>query len=98
MVFEFDQAKSAANHQKHGIDFDTAQALWKDSRLLSVPVHSFVEIRYQMIGMIGVKHWSAVITYRGEYIRLISVRRARKTEIEYYEKERHEENLNNFGE
>ena len=95
MIFEFDQAKSAANRQKHGIDFDTAQTLWKDLKLLRVPVRSNDELRYQMIGMIGVKHWSAVITYRGECIRLISVRRARKTEIEYYERTRYEESPNN---
>ncbi|MDR5886333.1 BrnT family toxin [Halomonas janggokensis] len=38
-----------------------------------------------MIGLIGDKHWSAVITYRNEKIRLISVRRSRKREVELYE-------------
>jgi len=35
--------------------------------------------------MIEGKHWSAIVTYRSERIRLISVRRARKEEIAIYE-------------
>ena len=92
MIFEFDPVKSDANRQKHGIHFEAAQILWKDPDLLRVPVRSKDEPRYLMIGRIGLRHWSAVITYRGENIRLISVRRARKTEMEYYERTRHEEN------
>ena len=30
MKFEYDPDKSAANREKHGIDFDEAQALWND--------------------------------------------------------------------
>ena len=30
MLFEFDHARSAANKQKHGIDFKEATALWED--------------------------------------------------------------------
>ena len=85
MIFEFDQAKSAANRQKHGIDFDTAQTLWKDSKLLQAPLFSNEEPRHLVTGVIGVTHWSAIITYRGENVRLISVRRARKDEVEQYE-------------
>ncbi len=36
-------------------------------------------------GMIDSKHWSAVITYREEDIRIISVRRSRHEEIHIYE-------------
>jgi len=38
-----------------------------------------------VIGRIGLKHWSAVITYRDQCIRLISVRRSRPEEVELYE-------------
>jgi len=37
------------------------------------------------VGLIAGRHWSAVITYRGEAIRLISVRRARAEEVALYE-------------
>ncbi|MFY0666305.1 MAG: BrnT family toxin [Natronospirillum sp.] len=84
-TFEFDDEKSQANLHKHGIDFHDAQALWADQDLLEVRAKSSDEPRYLVIGLIGMKHWSAVITYRGEKIRLISVRRSRKREVELYE-------------
>jgi uncharacterized DUF497 family protein len=38
-----------------------------------------------VIGKISEKNWSGVITYRGGKIRIISVRRSRKEEVEIYE-------------
>lgn len=84
-TFEFDGEKSQANLHKHGIDFHDAQALWQDQDLLEIQAKSDDEPRYLVIGLIGDKHWSAVITYRGEKIRIISVRRSRKSEVELYE-------------
>ena len=83
--FEFDEKKSSGNLAKHGIDFHDAQELWKDPDLLQFRAKSEDEERYLVIGRIEAKHWSAIITYRGESVRLISVRRSRKTEIELYE-------------
>jgi len=84
-TFEYDEAKSESNLQKHGIDFITAQLLWSDPNLLEIPAKTDDEPRYLMIGRIGSKHWSAVITYRDPNIRLISVRRSRQEEVELYE-------------
>lgn len=83
--FEFDEAKSQANLSKHGIDFVAAQELWSDPYLLEVRAKTEDEPRFLLIGKIGEKHWSAVVTYREGRIRLISVRRSRKKEIELYE-------------
>jgi uncharacterized DUF497 family protein len=83
--FEFDPAKSESNRVKHGIDFDAAQSLWNDPMLLEIPAKTDDEPRYLVIGCIGEKHWSAVITYRGVNLRLISVRRARTEEVALYE-------------
>jgi uncharacterized DUF497 family protein len=85
--FEFDPKKSDGNKQKHGLDFYDAQALWDDPDLIEIPVQTIDEPRYLVIGMIHGKHWSGVITYRGEKIRIISVRRSRKEEVEIYEGE-----------
>ena len=60
MLFEYDPAKSAANLAKHGIDFDEAQALWHDERLLQAPARTDDEPRFLVIGRIGGRHWSAV--------------------------------------
>ncbi|MCR9104466.1 MAG: BrnT family toxin [Gammaproteobacteria bacterium] len=83
--FEYDERKSASNLQKHGIDFIAAQALWHDPDLLEIPARIEDEPRYLAIGKIGLKHWSAVITYRESTIRIISVRRSRDEEVELYE-------------
>lgn len=83
--FEFDPAKSESNRLKHGIDFVEAQSLWNDPMLLEIPAKTEDEPRALVIGRMDDKHWSAVITYRGANIRLISVRRARPEEVKLYE-------------
>ena len=83
--FEFDDDKSRANLSKHGIDFEAAQELWQDPDLLEIQAKTEGEPRFRIIGRIGAKHWSAVVTYREGRIRLISVRRARNREVELYE-------------
>jgi len=85
-VFEFDSEKSAANKAKHGIDFIEAQALWDDPKCRTGPlIHN--EQRWMTVGMIAGKLWSAIITRRGESIRLISVRRSRKNEAKAYDRQ-----------
>ena len=85
MEFEFDPQKSERNLAKHGIDFSDAQQLWNDSNFLEIPARTDDEPRSIVIGLIGTKHWSAVITNRGDKIRIISVRRSRVEEVEWYE-------------
>ena len=85
MKFEFDPSKSAGNKEKHGLGFDEAQELWDDPDLLEVPVKTSDEPRFLVVGKIAEKHWSGIITYRGDAVRILSVRRARKEEIALYE-------------
>ncbi|MGA9642185.1 MAG: BrnT family toxin [Terriglobales bacterium] len=87
MRFEYDPEKSAQNGRKHGIDFEEAQSLWADSALVEIPARTGDEPRWLLIGKIDDKHWSAVVTRRGESIRLISVRRSRPEEVTIYESE-----------
>jgi len=85
MVFEFDPIKSKGNKKKHGIDFHEAQILWDDPDFIEIPVKATDEARFLVIGRILEKHWSAIITYRDDKTRIISVRRSRKEEVEIYE-------------
>ena len=85
MEFEFDERKSIANRKKHGIDFVEAQQIWNDLERVEVPAQTEDEPRYVVIGKIDDRCWSAVITYRDEKTRIISVRRSRKEELEIYE-------------
>jgi uncharacterized DUF497 family protein len=83
--FEFDPEKSASNKEKHGIDFVEAQALWDDPDLVEVPARVVDEPRFLVIGRIAGEHWSGIITYREQRIRIISARRSRAEEVEIYE-------------
>ena len=85
MEFEFDNRKSQTNKKKHGIDFIEAQALWNDPDRIEIPAKTVDEERFLIIGKISDKCWSAIITYRLEKVRIISVRRSRIEEIEIYE-------------
>jgi uncharacterized DUF497 family protein len=85
MVFEFDEAKSRINLKKHGIDFVQAQALWEDLERVEIPARTEDEQRFVVIGKIGDRHWSAVITYLDDKTRIISARRSRREEIHIYE-------------
>ena len=85
MSFEFDPKKSDTNKSKHGIDLIEAQELWNDIDLLEIPAKTTDEPRFLVIGKIGEKYWTGIITYRDDNIRIISVRRARNEEIEFYE-------------
>jgi hypothetical protein len=85
MEFEFDQNKSQSNKAKHGIDFIEAQILWLDDNRLEIPARITDEPRIVILGKIGTKVWAAVVTYRADKTRIISVRRARKREVALYE-------------
>jgi len=85
MNFEFDPKKSDTNKSKPGIDLIEAQELWNDIDLLEIPAKTIDEPRFLVIGKIGEKHWTGIITYRNNNIRIISVRRSRNEEVELYE-------------
>ena len=85
MQFEFDARKSKSNSAKHGIDFLDAQELWSDPDLIELPARTTDEPRFLTVGRISDVYWSAVITYRGDRIRIISVRRSRREEVALYE-------------
>ena len=85
MEFDFDNQKSRSNKKKHGIDFVEAQALWNDPYRIEIPAKTIDENRFLIIGKISDICWSAIVTYRNGKVRIISVRRSRKEEIEIYE-------------
>lgn len=85
MKFEFDINKSNHNKKKHGIDFIEAQALWDDSDLIEISARTSDESRFLVVGKIAQKYWSGIISYRGENVRIISVRRSRSEEVDIYE-------------
>lgn len=85
MKFEYDPAKSKSNESKHGINFEQAQQLWLDSLRVEIQAKSAIEPRFMAIGKIEGRCWSAIVTYREQTVRIISVRRSRKEEVALYE-------------
>ncbi len=87
MTFDWDDHKSLANKEKHGVDFETAKSLWLDDRRVEIEMSFPDEKRWALIAKIEGKTWTAIYTVRDEAIRLISVRRARTKEVRLYEEE-----------
>lgn len=85
MEFEFDPAKSELNRAKHGVDLIEAQKLWADPHMIEGPGQSATEPRWLAVGVIDGIHWTACFTHRGERIRIIECRRARREERDVYE-------------
>ncbi len=85
MEFDFDPAKSASNLEKHGIDFDAVQAIRQDVMRVEIPARTTDEPRWLVVGQIDGKHWSVVVTYREQRVRIISARRSRTEEVALYE-------------
>ncbi len=85
MRFEFDPSKSEKNKLKHGIDFEDAKELWNDEDRFVMPARSNDENRFALLADRENKIWAAFYTLRETSIRIISLRRARKKEVELYE-------------
>jgi uncharacterized DUF497 family protein len=88
MEFEWDENKSLINKSKHGIDFDTAREMWNDTNRVEIQTSYPLEDRNILISKIGNKLFTAIFTYRGNAIRIISVRHAGKKETKLYEKQK----------
>lgn len=88
MKYEWDEAKNAANIEKHGIDFNDAHELFQGNRLIfSDNRKEYGEKRFISVGFIKNRLMVAVYTQRlPETIRIISVRKANNREKERFEK------------
>jgi uncharacterized protein len=56
-----------------------------DPMHIEVPARTIGEPRWLVVGRMGGRHWSAIVPYRQDRTRIISVRRARDEEIRIYE-------------
>ena len=86
MKFEWDDVKSKANREKHGIDFESAEELWLDEDRIEIEAPHPVEKRSIIIAKLHGKLWTAVYTMRSNAVRIISVRRSRGKEEKLYGK------------
>jgi len=90
MNFEWDEAKNAANFDKHGIWFEEAQTVWADPHAMEFldPDHSATEDRFIRIGYSTRGRILLVVFCErngSETVRIISARKATSKEVKTYE-------------
>ena len=85
--FEWDDNKRRANVAKHGFDFVDATEVFADPRQYTYrsPYRSGEE-RYVSIGSVRGRLIAVVFTQRGDKLRIISARPARRNEREQYDR------------
>lgn len=91
MRFEWDENKARINRKKHGVSFEEAETVFYDTSALVIddPEHSDSEDRFIILGMSGSARLLVVCHCLREsetVIRIISARKATKTESSYYER------------
>jgi uncharacterized protein len=85
MEIEFDPTKNARNIRDRGLSFTLVEEFdWTTA--LIVPSSRHGEARYFAIGYIGSRLHALVFTKSGATVRVISLRRAHRTEVKRYEK------------
>ena len=84
LKFEWDENKNISNQKKHGISFETATYVFRDSYYMEIyDFEHSIEDRYIAIGMVGDLLF-VVFTEREDYIRIISARSATRSERRLY--------------
>jgi uncharacterized protein len=83
--FEWDERKRRSNVIKHGIDFSDATEAFYDSTAYTFrSFHPKGEQRYVIVGPMRGVLIAVIFTLRGEAIRIISARAARRSERQTY--------------
>ncbi len=84
-AFDWDDNKRRANVIKHGIDFDDAKDVFYDPAAYTfVSSRAVSERRYVTVGSMRGTLVAVIFTRRGQAIRIISARPARRSEKQLY--------------
>ena len=88
MEFEFDPAKDEANHAKHGLPLDFGVKVFAADDRVILPSFRDAdgEERYKAVGLVDSKLYTAIHTWRGNIVRMISVRRSNPNERRDYDR------------
>ena len=84
MKIEFDPVKNQRNIEQRGLSFDLAHQFDFENAL---EVEQIIdgELRYFALGLIDSRLHALVYTLRLDVVRIISLRKANKREVRYYE-------------
>ena len=87
-AFEWDDKKRQTNVAKHKIDFVDATEVFADPKQFTYrSPHGLIEARFISVGSVHGTLMAVVFTHRGDRIRIISARAARKNERQYYDRQ-----------
>ena len=82
MIYEWDDAKRAANLAKHGVDFEQVRTFDWDTSIVSADTRrDYGELRWRALGTISGRAYMLVYTIREGRVRVISLREANKKEL-----------------
>jgi uncharacterized DUF497 family protein len=85
-VFEWDQEKDRSNQKKHGIAFADTFAVFEDPHAITIADDEHGEERHVTIGTDCFGTVLVVVyVWREETIRIISARKATRSEVKQYE-------------
>ena len=85
MPYQWNSDKAASNWHKHGIDFADAVSVFSDDFAIIIEDERFNEERFIIIGIDSFGRVLVVVyTWRGDEIRLISARKATRSERQQY--------------
>jgi uncharacterized DUF497 family protein len=84
-MFAWEETKRRANLKKHGIDFVDAEKIFSGVTLTAEDTReAYGERRFLTLGLLDDQVVSVTHTWRGNDIRIISIRKATKHEARYY--------------
>jgi uncharacterized protein len=87
MAFTFDPEKSARNAAARGLPFDLVERLqWETALVVEDLRRDYGETRLQVLALMDGRLYAAVVTPRGEDLRVISFRKANRREVIRYGK------------
>ena len=87
-MFEWDKTKAKQNQTKHGVSYADTFAVFEDASALTLEQMVSGEERHATIGMDAFGRVLVVVyTWRGDNIRIISARKATRSEVRQYESE-----------
>lgn len=87
-MIEWDRKKARQNEKKHDVSLADTFAVFEDPNALTINQIVNAEERYVTIGMDAFGQILVVVyTWRGDNIRIISARRAVRSEVRQYESE-----------
>ena len=85
MEYEWDEDKCEANLAKHDVDFDAVRGFdWQTAQVFEDLRFDYGERRFWALGLIEDRLHVLAFTIRDNAVRVISLRKANRREVNYY--------------